>query len=288
MNELKQELLFQDFFPKAGSPSSEKESLETAEKFFELANAPVVSYQIDSKSKSLIKIHQNSNCQTHTGGIVWETAYLLAEFLLLRYTDKYSMGKLLEVGSGCGLLGLVLAAHNRCKKVVMTETTEVLESLKENVELNTITKNGWCTQNMVSVQRLRWDKFEKDIDKCKSMGHTDLDPQSFDTVIGTDVIFSTVLVKPLLKTLRRMTHDNSNIFLCVQIRCTDSHELFMRKASKYFKIKDCTDELESIPTLKWGLEMECKILHITIINKSNKKRKKSSNKDGVKQKKHKI
>lgn len=284
-----QELLFQEFFPKCNVSLSEKQSLETAEKFFELANSPVVTYQIDSKPKSIIKIRQNSNCQTHTGGIVWETAYLLTEFLLLKYKGKHSLGKLLEVGSGCGLLGLVLATNNRCKKVVMTETTEVLDGLKRNVEQNSISQNGCCPQNMVSVQRLRWDKFEKDIKKCKSMGHKDLDPHSFDTVVGTDVIFSTALVKPLLKTLRRMTHENSNVYLCLQVRCQDSHELFMRKASKYgFKIKDCTNELENIPSLKWGLEMECKILHMTVMNESNTKRKKSSNQDDAKNKKRKI
>lgn len=286
---MSQELLFQEFFPKGDASSSDKQSLETSEKFFELANSRVVSYQIDSKPNSIIKIHQNSSCKSHTGGIVWETAYLLAEFLLLFFKEKHSLGKLLELGSGCGMLGLVLAANNLCTKVVMTETTEVLKNLKDNVEFNSTSKNGCCPQYKVSVQRLRWDKFEKDIKKCKGMGLTDLDPQSFDTVVGTDIIFSTVLVKPLLKTLRKMIHDKSNIYLCVQIRCADSHELFMRKASKYgFKIRDCTNDLESIPYLKWGLEMECKILHMTVIDKSNKKRKKSSKNDGKTHKKRKI
>lgn len=276
-------LIYQDYFPTLGWSSSDKESLDTADKFFELANSPLVCYSIDSTPEKLIKVRQTSNCETHTGGIVWETAYLLANYLLITHKEKTSLGRLLEVGSGCGLLGLILAANERCSKVVMTETTEVIDSLRQNVEMNISPLNGSCQRESIAVQRLRWDQYENDIIYCQKSCH-DLDPHSFDTVIGTDVIFSERLVKPLLKTIRKMVHEKSHIYICVQIRCADAHDLFLKKASKYgFKTQDCTNELEGFPALKWGIEMECKLFHITLNSQGNLKRKRSQGKNHLKQ-----
>ncbi len=300
---------FQDYF----SETSVENEVTPDEAFFELANAPVVGFKIHmtthqtshgkgnednsnnesdvgnkgkDERKFLIQkevhIRQLSDCQSHTGGIVWETSYLLAMYLRFNYQGSNSLGKVLEVGAGCGMLGLILAASDITKKVVMTETTEVLPNLEQNVERNispiksgdetsTHEKNQHtnriycCSSNQISVRSLRWDKFNKDIRKCERKGSTDLKPHSFDTIVGTDVIFSTTLVKPLLKTLRIMSKPTTNTYLCVQIRCEDSHALFLKKASKYgFRIRECTDDLKNIKSLKWGIDLDCKLLHLCL------------------------
>jgi Lysine methyltransferase len=101
--------------------------------FFDLANSLYVGYRIKHERKveeedSVVTVKQylESAGNVHTGGIVWETSYLLATYLLL--TSNYSDTALqhpsitsasqetnrrkivVEVGAGCGLLGLVLAA----------------------------------------------------------------------------------------------------------------------------------------------------------------------------------
>ena len=311
--------------------------MDTAEKFFELANAPIVGYRIKlsrkkmkkrmQKSKSVttpaILIKQDNSCQSHTGGIVWETSYLLACFLSAKYDHNYDniddnknkkvkkkkpLGKTLEVGSGCGMLGLILATSGLCTKVIMTETNEVMENLRRNVEYNTMTVRTprassesssestktsatispfICSSKKISVHQLRWDALKQDIENCKSSvtstaknsnGNHDLEPHTFDTIIGTDVIFSSTLVKPLLKTLQKMSHERTNIYLCVQIRCEDSHALFLKKASKYdFKCTDITDELKDYPSCEFGLELECKIFHLSV-NKDVKSNSSITNK----------
>lgn len=95
---------FQDFF---SMDSKEMDEVDPAEAFFELANAPVVGFKIDNHIKQIsakkkikeVRIRQISDCQSHTGGIVWETSYFLSIYL----TSKHScLGKVLEVGAGCG------------------------------------------------------------------------------------------------------------------------------------------------------------------------------------------
>jgi predicted nicotinamide N-methyase len=242
----------------------------------------------DNNHCEVILIKQDNSCQTHTGGIVWETSYLLATYLLSCAEDNSQedngtsnkqknnfivnkrLGKTLEVGSGCGMLGLILASSGLCNEVIMTETKDVMSNLLENVEYN--------VNSSVSVRQLRWDALKEDIHACQhDMNSDDLNPHTFDTIVGTDVIFSPSLVKPLLKTLRKMSHEQTNIFLCVQIRCEDSHTLFLKKAAKYDLLcVDITEKLNEFPSCSFGLELDCKLLHLSVnknITSKERKRK---------------
>jgi hypothetical protein len=284
--------------------------------FFELANSPLVGYQVDNK---MIVIRQDSNCKIHTGGIVWETSYLLAEFLSKKYKNENSLpplGKTLEIGAGCGMLGLILATKRLSSKVILTEASEVMSNLKDNVNANitnsstersdppedgttTLPRQGIhstiyqpaCPQNCVSVRQLRWDHLDTDIkaaaidstDASGANAFHDLDPHSFDTIVGTDVVFSPSLVCPLLETISLMARKRSRskrnkgqdksatlIYLCVQIRCADSHALLMSEASKYgLEVFDISEELKT-QNCEWGLDLECVMLKINVLSKKNK------------------
>ena len=54
-----------------------------ANAFFDLANTERISYKITPNSQ--IVIQQDVNATTHTGGIVWETSYLLLNYLTKSY-----------------------------------------------------------------------------------------------------------------------------------------------------------------------------------------------------------
>ncbi len=285
----------------------EDDTMDAAEIFFELANAayvgfkiepPIHEYQKDANAKEEIKtdvtlygkdetesannsmkipaviIQQDNSCETHTGGIVWETSYLLALYLKSRFGDTSTetkrtsnnlpLGRLLEVGSGCGMLGLILSSSNLCNKVVMTETNDVMPNLIKNVEYNT-SPNGFCLSKKVSTRQLRWDAYKEDIKN--SCG--DLQPHSFDTIVGTDVIFTTSLVKPLLKTLRKMSHEKTKIYLCVQVRCVDSHALFLKKAARYgFECSEVTEDLKNFEECRFGLDLDCKLFLLQSLEKN--------------------
>jgi hypothetical protein len=62
--------------PHTNKPSDVDGKTDTASVFFDLANSPLVGYQIEDNRA--IVIRQDNNCAIHTGGIVWETSYLLA------------------------------------------------------------------------------------------------------------------------------------------------------------------------------------------------------------------
>jgi predicted nicotinamide N-methyase len=246
--------------------------------FFELANAEIVGFRLSAVHLKrnardwVISARQDSSASSgdHTGKIVWETSYLLLNFLLAR-GDK--LGKILEVGAGCGLLGQVLAASKYAKKVVLTECDAVMENLERNVERNESVLAKKKDKPLAVARQLNWLSPRKDMARFPK----DLQEHSFDTIVGTDVVYTPSLVEPLLSTLRIMAHDKTIVYLCLQIRCEDSHKLLLRLASEHhWKVDDISQELSSMPSCSWGLDMECKLLKLTTTDLQQTKKRKSS------------
>jgi predicted nicotinamide N-methyase len=271
----KDTLIFQDVVK--DDEKRDDEALSLA--FFELANVAHVGYRLQQAnqrrrqsekddSSILITVEQDTTaCGNHTGGIVWETSYLLLNYMLQK---RQKLGRVLEVGAGCGLLGQVLGASGWCKQVVLTETKEVLVNLNANLERNaelfsaaSSKKKKKKQRSIISAQQLDWLAYEKDaID--------DLKKHSFDTIVGTDVVFSPSLVEPLLSTLTFMASKASVVYLCLQIRCEDSHNLLLKKAESHgWKMRNISEELASIPECAWGLQMECHLIQLTRIQKDD-------------------
>jgi predicted nicotinamide N-methyase len=272
--------------------SSQDKENEIALVFFELANADSVGYEIhdterddhkngssddnsrEDKDTDRAKIEMPSiamtivikqdvkACGEHTGGIVWETAYLLLQYLRNRGTP---LGKTLEVGAGCGMLGQVLVAYGLVESIVMTETEPVMPNLIANVERNRKgMANLWKVKNhnqpRLEAYTLDWNHYKEDCLKSQ------IRPHSMDTILGTDVIFTTKLVEPLLQTLRYLTHEKSEILLCVQERCKDSHKLLLEKAREYdFLVENISDHVTLLPNCEWGADMECRVFKFSIV-----------------------
>ena len=306
-------LIFQDELEK--NEHSEDPSLV----FFELANADTVGYRLPSfffsassstnqsvsrrkqdderknslidstltkksiPSDVLVQVRQNSKAQTHTGGVVWETSYLLLGYLLhqrrRRRRRNHCLGKVVEVGAGCGLLGIALAVAGCAKEVIATEVDIVMPLLQENVKRNQSLlrqsqNNNNDDNNNTSLRAcpLDWTRFRKDAEAAG------LAPHSVDTILGTDVVFSPSLVEPLWETLQYLSHAKTIVYLCVQIRCAASHELLLAKASVYGFVmeqilknddesdsNDDDDNNNNSPLPSWATDLECFLFRITRI-----------------------
>ena len=331
--------------------------------FFELANAPSVSYRLEapqsprspaplrsSKDKrendktdnsgteptndvdaTTIKKTPTSNtiviqqdvlgaAQTHTGGIVWETSYLLLNYLLssTEWLNACNNGTanasrtVLEIGAGCGLLGLSLhkafelgiignsdkGGAFSSSRVVVTETNEVMDNLSKNFEQNyppsskgnntTNTGGGSNVQaHRLSVEELDWLRCKEDCSRAK------IEACSVDCIVGTDVVFSTRFVRPMLETMQFLSHSHTVIYLCLQERCKDSHELLLGEATNYgFCVEDISEAVYNDETLAdscgFGRVLECKLLKFTVVaveeavrseKKKSKKEKKKSKRE---------
>lgn len=216
-------------------------------------------------------LRQDNTNQQHTGGIVWETSFLLLTYLLNSTKQQPPLvgNQLVEVGAGMGLLGLVLALEGRCHTAILTDTDPVLALLANNVsrhEAMLKRRKARCT-----VCRLDWEHCERDIvDKDKdSPNHSQPDesarlrPHSADTIVGTDVVFAPHLVRPLLQTCTRLAHDTTVMFLCLQQRCATSYQLLIDICGPEFGwvVQDISQDVwDTVPECAWGEELECHVL----------------------------
>lgn len=271
-------LVFQDVMQQLSENRTEnEEEADVSLSFFELANAPTIAYRLPSRKQ--IVLHQDvTACGEHTGGIVWETSFLLLDFLLqLKSTSTEQhqyLGRTLEVGAGCGLLGQVLAAANCASEMIVTETAQVLVNLQANLERNSTTGSSSTSRSSpIRACCLDWEHYERDA------AANNILPHSCDTILGTDVLFATRFVRPLLQTLQYLsiapipssataintdTTKTVNIYLCVQIRCAASHQLFLDEAPSFgFDVYDISDECFAVPSCAWGRDLECKVFRMT-------------------------
>lgn len=318
------------------------EDADVSSVFFELANAPSVSYRLQASDSidddeddsnndntaatknasnyDAIVIRQDVSAETHTGGIVWETSYLLLNYLLssnnwlIRNQTAAAAAAtcttsttttILELGAGCGMLGLTLHKAlelgviggnddtNNKWRIILTETNEVMDNLRSNLEHNypprhnspnSSTPNNTTSSSLLSVDELDWTRYKQDCVKAQ------IDSHSVDYIVGTDVVFSTRFVVPMLETMQYLSHKDTVIYLCLQERCKDSHQLLLMEAIKYgFHIHDISQQVfDDTPSCNFGHALECKLLKFTVVTAStstsscsgeNKIKKKKSKKE---------
>ena len=224
---------------------------DAAERMFELANASTVSFR--ALPGVHISIRQDPANST-TGGCIWETSYLLARWALRELEPRLSATvagdgsklRVLELGSGCGLLGISLGCAGA--HVLLTETAEAMDNLIHNVEANhPPTHRGGSTASAL----LHWGN-EDHIDKARMHG-------PFDLCLGTDVVYVTSMVRPLLWTLWRCCTQATEVWLCGQVRDPDAHATLIRESPLWFE----TVEREPLTGFAFAEELECFLLRLS-------------------------
>jgi len=231
------------------------EDIDGAELFFDLANADAIRYHCSAGTEVLI--HQDRAIAAEgpsghqTGGIVWETSFLLAMYLVERERPK----SFLEVGAGCGLLGLVLCAEWKTVRGVLTDMKVAESNIAANIERNANTlKSELNARSAV----LRWNVED---DREAVTQHLEGDAPGF--ILGTDVVFCKQLVLPLLKTLHHFAGEHTVVYLCLQTRCPDAHAALLLESPHFFSFTDASAELHALPVCgKVAIDMECHLFRL--------------------------
>ena len=118
---------------------------------------------------------------------VWEAGYFLAEFLL-KNPDLVEGRRVLELGAGCGLTGLVCASL-RCKSVHMTDyTPPSIANLKHNVVCNCDFLGS--NKDKVTVGFLDWTDYSA--------------APPVDTLIAADVVYDVQFIPHLVSCTRQL------------------------------------------------------------------------------------
>jgi len=173
-----------------------------------------------------LEVLQNLNCEItstqNTHYKLWDGAFLLAKYLEKRYNDKTFWGNkhVLELGAGCGLVGMVVGLLG-AKKVWLTECNEAVEHTRKCLENNRST----CNLSNVDCEVLNWGESNQVLGK------------KFDVILGSDIIYSsdTKVLKNLIASLRQFSHTQSLILISYKPRGLGEDKFFSLLKNLHFE-----------------------------------------------------
>ncbi|WCJ42868.1 tRNA N(3)-methylcytidine methyltransferase METTL6 [Euphorbia peplus] len=169
-----------------------------------------------------------------TGLMLWESARMMAS-LLAANPSIVRRKKVLELGCGCaGICSMV--ATGSAELVVASDTdTQALELLTQNVASNLVPPSI----TKLVIQTLEWGNDEH------IQAISELNPQGFDVIIGTDVTYVAEAILPLFSTAKKLISSNYNeenqrpsLILCHILRRVDESSIISSASQFGFKLMD--------------------------------------------------
>ena len=275
--------------------------LSPDEAFFEMANCPVVSFQIaeddfhsstvfhpeksrtttttttttssSSSNARMIHVEQKQELENSCGGIVWESAFALAEYLrktVFMHEKKKKKKKnatkttllrdCIDIGAGTGFLGIWVHKVAKMQRTVLTDTMKCFDLMRRNVERNFSSNDDDDDDDershaTIDVKPLDWTS-KQDLDALTTTGRG-----KFDLLVATDVIFAERLVEPLILCLKTLIDPERGVcYVCAQPRDKAAFELFQDLCAKEFR------EFRKVPKeeLDFSFDAECELFEMRL------------------------
>lgn len=188
-----------------------------------LQNSQVLPFDACGHHLTILQSPSSLGTPGVTGAVMWDSGIVLAKFLehsvdfgLIELNGK----KVVELGSGCGLVGFIAALLGA--EVILTDLPDRLRLLKKNLEANF----PGPIRGSAKVSELTWgDELDDDL------------TQPFpDYVLGSDVIYSEAAVRDLLTTLKELSGSHTTIFLSGELRNDAVLECFLEAALEDFVV----------------------------------------------------
>lgn len=144
--------------------------------------------------------------------------------------------RILELGSGTGLVGIAAAAILGAN-VTVTDLLHVIPNLQFNAELNSKVWAPHCGK--LDVAPLKWGE----ADDMDAIG------REFDLILGSDVVYHDHLYEPLLRTLGYLLlggDEKRRVFLMAHLRRWKKESAFFKRAKKLFDVEIIHSDCPSI------------------------------------------
>ena len=206
--------------------------------------------------------HEHERIFDSTGLTLWRASKLLCNYMCSN-PQVIQNKRVLEIGAGLGLCGL-LAYHLHASSVVMTDgDTDVLAEMRHNVDQNLISdierrKHDGITANRTSsmnkpsdeiipCRQLLWGKKHIASFKKYIVDNMNNDDGSFDIIIASDVIYVEYILDDLFETIVGMlsSSQDSKFILAYARRAVDISLVF-ECATKHGLIWIAPEETEGV------------------------------------------
>ncbi len=161
-----------------------------------------------------LDIHEPSLTGDDLGFKTWGSAYALASRLETLGVEQLSTSvndkpiKVLELGSGTGLVGLAAAAIWQCS-VTLTDQKDIISNTARNAELNRSTVQDWGGSVVVDV--LDWNDYTNSL----------VSGDEFDVILAADPIYDPSHAPILTPTIARYLSHSSSARVVIEFPLRD-------------------------------------------------------------------
>ena len=242
-------------------------SLSLQERTLVLEQAPCVSADHARESKA----SADGSC---TASTVWDAGIVLAAHVFAECRKAASKStapeeeaqRLLDLGSGTGIVGLAAAASGSFSSVVLTDLPSVVPLLERNAAANAA-EIGLATS--VEALPLSWDD-DGMLQSAAARG-------PFTMIVGGDLLYRPQVVPPLLHAIQALAVPATTVLLAASLQHSpETIRLFAREAQAAgFQVERLG--ADAICTTDW-LSPEVRILRLRWAPKKKAKTKSSSKK----------
>ena len=160
-----------------------------------------------------VVIQQSRDKEAGKGGLVWDAGFILADHLIQTkelWNPSNRPVRMVELGAGTGVTGLLLAAAFPECKVHLTDLSPLMPLLNTNAK-------GF---ENATVGELEWG--------------TTTTHEKYDVVVGSDVVASIYDSSALAKTIYDLANEHSQVYLACRDRLAGSIEQFEMHLTRLF------------------------------------------------------
>lgn len=185
-----------------------------------------------------------------TGAVVWDSAVVLARYLVeqVEWVDRHGGGppegtgarpsaislrrgaSAIELGSGCGLVGIALAQLGCSVVLTDLDSPAILGALEANVALDNNAARIRRAGGTARVAPLVWGRPPP---ACIAR-------ESFDLVVASDTLYDVALAAPFVSTLQAICNDRTVVLVSYDttIDREDAYASFFAAARERFEVTD--------------------------------------------------
>ncbi|KAJ2952967.1 hypothetical protein O0L34_g7342 [Tuta absoluta] len=221
-------------------------------------------YVIDNDLEKIITIKETKNMVVNgtTGMRTWQAALMLADYMICS-KDLFREKNILELGSGVGFTSIAISKYCNINSIMLTDChNDVLKTIYENVQINfplhepkklgSGTVFSGNTNIPLYLMMLDWTRINDFLN--------DFVP---DVLIGADIIYDPIILKPLCKIIEHFFNKNKSlvVYIANVIRNEDTYK-------KFLELLDCQNmTCENVPQtecvhIKWDASIQRCLLKI--------------------------
>jgi predicted nicotinamide N-methyase len=181
---------------------------------------------------------------------LWEASVVMSRYIN-KYAELFENKQVLELGSGCGLVGLAALLYTNCQHLVFSDYQDsILDNLIKNIQLNKLNHEHIINKNF------EFSRDEKIISHCVSClpgrysilkldwrDYLKYKTENYDFLLGSELIYAGGHIEELVKLMRNLLSKSGKALIMMPEKRSQT-QLFIKLIEENGMAWKCSEILE--------------------------------------------